>query len=191
METLLDPVEDSFKKAFVEEWVFISDVPSEGPSSVEVPMFHNTDHSEYIPVTPRTSKHSTSLPWETAKTQDKACFWERVEAPLFPLRSRPKCNFIHPRQLSPFPERLELPFSNDEILSGYEEFDSSGTDLFTSWVNMSEHEILVQHLVDIQKATAEFREASERKPATSSQTNCASKHFSTRSPVQRRLSIYN
>ena len=68
------PVEDSFKKAFVEEWVFISDEPSEGPSTVEVPMLHNTDHSEHIPVTPRTSKHSTSLLWETVKPQDKACF---------------------------------------------------------------------------------------------------------------------
>ena len=42
------PVEDSFKKAFVEEWVFISDEPSVGPKTVEVPMLHNTDHSEYI-----------------------------------------------------------------------------------------------------------------------------------------------
>ena len=56
---------------------------------------------------------------------------------------------IHPRQLSPFPERLVLPFSNDEIQSGYEEFDFSGTGLFTSWVKMSGHEILVQHMVDI------------------------------------------
>ena len=51
-----------------------------------------------------------------------------MEAPLPPLRPLRKCNFIHPRQLSPFPERLELPFSNDEILSGYEEIVSSGTD---------------------------------------------------------------
>ena len=41
------------------------------------------------------------------------------------------------------------------------------------------------------RATAEFREASERKPATSSQTQSANKHFSTQSLVQRRLSIYN
>ena len=107
------------------------------------------------------------------------------------MRPRPKCKFIHPRQLSPFPERLVLPFSNDEILSGYEEFDSSGTDLFTSWVKMSEHEILVQHMVDTEKATAEFREASERKHATSSHMNSSSKRFATRSIVQRRLSIYN
>ena len=69
-------------------------------------MIHNTDHSELIPETPRVSKHSSSsLPWEPAKPQDKACFWERIEAPLPPLRSRPKCDFIHARQLSPFLER--------------------------------------------------------------------------------------
>ena len=56
---------------------------------------------------------------------------------------------------------------------------------------MSEHEILVQHMVDIQKATADFREASERQLATSSHTKSVNKHFATRSIVRRRLSIYN
>ena len=92
---------------------------------------------------------------------------------------RPKCDFIHPRQLSPFLERLVLPFSNEVILSGYEEFDSSGTDLFTTWVKMSEHEILVQHMVDVEKATSEFREAPERKHATCSHMNSSSKRFAT------------
>ena len=105
------PVEDSYKKR-----VFISDVPSEGPSS--------TDQGEVIPETPRVSKLASSLPWEPAKPHDKACFWERIEAPLPPLRPRPKCDFIHPRQVSPFPERLVLPFSNEVILSGYEELDA-------------------------------------------------------------------
>ena len=41
------------------------------------------------------------------------------------------------------------------------------------------------------KATADFREASERRPATSSQTNRANKHFATRSILQKRLSICN
>ena len=85
------------------------------------------------------------------------------------MRPRPKCNFIHPRQLSPFPERLELPFSNDEILSGYEDIVSSGTDQFTAWVKMNPDEVLVHHMVDVQRATADFREASERRPVTSSQ----------------------
>ena len=56
---------------------------------------------------------------------------------------------------------------------------------------MSDREILVQHVVEIEKASAEFREASERKHATSSHMNSSGKRFATRSIVQRRLSIYN
>ena len=59
-------------------------------------------------------------------------------------------SFIHVKSLSLV--RL-VQFSNDDILSGHEEFDSSGTDPFTSWVKMSEHEIVVQHMVDFHKAT--------------------------------------
>ena len=72
---------------------------------------------------------------------------ERIEAPLPPLRHR--CNFIHPRQLNPFLERLELPFSSDEILTGYEDVDSSGTDQFTAWCKMDLHVVLVHHMVDV------------------------------------------
>ena len=105
-------------------------------------------------------------------------FPDRIDAPLPQSRPRPKCNFIHPRQLSPSLEGLELPFSN-EIWSGYEKVDPSGTDLFTAWVKMSEHETLVKHMVDVQKATAEIWEASEKKPATSSHKNSSNKHFAT------------
>ena len=42
----------------------------------------------------------------------------RHHCPPLPKRV---CNFIHPKQLSPFPERLGLPFPEEEILSGYEE----------------------------------------------------------------------
>ena len=56
MEALLDPVEDSFKKAYMEEWVFISDAPSDRPSS--------TDQGEVIPETPRVSKLASSSPWK-------------------------------------------------------------------------------------------------------------------------------
>ena len=51
----LDPGEDSF----VEECVFISDEPSDGQNTIDVPVLRSTDHSECIPVTPRVSKHST------------------------------------------------------------------------------------------------------------------------------------
>ena len=64
---------------------------------------------------------------------------------------RPKCNFIHPKQLSPFPERLKLPFSIDEILSGYEDIVSSGTDQFTTSVKTDPDATLVRHMVDVQK----------------------------------------
>ena len=46
-------------------------------------------------------------------------------------------------------------------------------------------------MVDVQKATADFREASYRRHDIPSQTNRSNKSISNRSPVQKRLSIYN
>ena len=86
---------------------------------------------------------------------------------------------------------MVLPFSNEVILPVHEELDSSGNDLFTSWAKLSEREILVEHMLDIEKAAAEFREVSERKPSTSSHKNSSCQHLATRSIAQRRLSIYN
>ena len=126
------PVGDSFKKAFVEEWVFISDEPADGQATLEDSVLQSTDHSDCIPRTTRISKQCDPVPCEPTKPRDKAYFWERLEAPLPPLWPRSKCNFIHPQQLSPFLERLELPFSSDAILSGYEDLVSSGTDHFTA-----------------------------------------------------------
>ena len=95
---------------------------------------------------------------------------------------------MHPQQLSPFPERLELPFSSDDILSGYEDLVSSGSDRFTMWSKMSPHEVLAEH---IHKVVADFRDAFVRKQSSSSQTYGVNKYFSSQSPVLRRLSIYN
>ena len=148
------PVEDSFKKVYLEEWVFISDAPSE------------------------------------AKPQEKACFWERIEAPLPPLWPRRKCDFIHPQQLIPFPERLELPFSSDATLSGYEDLVPSGSDHFTMWSKMNPYEILAEHVVDIHKVVADSRDAFERNRSYSSQSYGVNKYFSSQSLVQKRLSIY-
>ena len=50
------PIEEALKNAFSEEWVFTSDTPSEGLSTIEALRHHNTDHSEHISVTPRTLK---------------------------------------------------------------------------------------------------------------------------------------
>ena len=77
------------------------------------------------------------------------------------------------------------------MLSGFEGIVSSGTDQFTAWVKTDPHATLARHTVDVQKATANFREASERRHDTPSQTNRFSKNTSNRSPVQKRLGIYN
>ena len=81
---------------------------------------------------------------------------ECVEAPLLSLQPRPTC------------ERLELPFSSDDILSGYEDLVSSGSDHFTMWGKMSPREILAEHVVDIHKIEADFRDAFERIQSSSS-----------------------
>ena len=160
------PVGESFKKAHLEEWIFTGDDSSDEQGFTNFPMIiqstSNTDHiRDDAPPAPRPARQPDSLRWEPSRPQDKAHFWKRNETPLPPLR--PRCNFIHPRQLSPFPERLELPFSrDDEIMSGYEDIVSSETDQCTAWVKMDPHDTLVHHTVDVQKATADFREAAER-----------------------------
>ena len=144
---------------------------------------------EEAPPAPRSAGQPDALPWEPIGPQGTASFWERTETPLPPLR--PRCNFIHPKQLSPFPERLELPFSSEEILSDFEDIVSSGTDQFTAWVKTDPLTTLVRHMVDAQKATADFREASERRHDTSSQAYRFDKNVPNRSIVQKRFSIYN
>ena len=198
------PIGDSFQKAYLEEWIHISDDSSsnfgEQCTANILTMVHDTEYKdcatirkrpEEAPSASRSSwqasgEHGTPT-WKISGTRGTASFWERAEAPLSP--PRPTCKFVQSKELSPFPERLELPFSTDEILCGHEEIVSSGTDQCTAWLKMSPHEVLVRHMVDFQKATADFREALEWTPATSSHT--VYKHFAARSIVQKRLSIYN
>ena len=163
------PVDDSFKKAYVEEWVFqVTDTSEFSLSSGQ---------DVVIPETPKVSLPVSSSPWGPSKNEDTACSRERIEAPLPPLQARPTC------------ERLELPFSCDAILSGYEDLVSSGSDQFTMWRKLSSQEILAEHVVDIHKVVADFRDAFERIQSSSSQSYGVNKYFSSQSPVQKRLSI--
>ena len=114
------PVDDAFKNSYVEEWVFQITDTSDLSLSV--------NQGDVIPDTPIVSMPLSSSPWEPAKHQDKACFQERIEAPLPPLQLRPTC------------ERLELPFCCDAILSVYEDLVSSQSDQFTMWGKMSHQE---------------------------------------------------
>ena len=68
---------------------------------------------------------------------------------------------------------------------------SSGTDAFAAWRKIDHEVIIEHHMVDIQKAAAQFREAAERNCASSSLAHRGSKSVPRRSPTQRRLSIYN
>ena len=78
------------------------------------------------------------------KPEVSACSRERIEAPLPPLQPRPTC------------DRLELLFSCDATLSGYEDLHLPGCDQFTMWVKMTPDETLTEHLVDIHRIEADF-----------------------------------
>ena len=95
------------------------------------------------------------------------------------------------KQLSPFPERLELPFPDGEILQSYREDVSFKRDRFTAWVKADPNDTLERHMVDVRKAFAELREASVRRQEASPQEYFFDSSVPNRSPVQRRLSVYN
>ena len=82
------------------------------------------------------------------KTEVSTCAQELIEAPLRPLQPRSTC------------ERLELPLSYDAILSGYEDLDLPSSDQFTMWGKMTSDEIFTEHVVDIHRLEADFRDAS-------------------------------
>ena len=165
------PVDDSFKKAYVEEWVF----QVTGTSDLSL----SGGHGDVVPETLKVWMLVPSSPWGPPKYEESSCSRERIEAPLPPLQPRPTR------------ERLELPFSCDSILSGYQDLVSSGSDQFTMWGKMSHREILAEHAVDIHTAVADFRDAFERIQSSSSQSNGVNKYFSSQIPLQKRLSIYN
>ena len=99
------------KKAYVEDWVFqVADTSDLSLSGGQ---------GDVVPETPEMSLLVSSSLWEAPKHEVSACSRERVEAPLPPLQPRPEC------------ERLELPFSCDAILSGFEDLHLPSSDQFT------------------------------------------------------------
>ena len=100
-------------------------------------------------------------------------------------------HFFTPKQLSPFSERLELPFPEEEILSGCEEDISFIRDRFTTWVKADPNTTLERHVVDVRNALAEYREASARRHDTPAQEHYFDSSVPNRSSVQKWLSIYN
>ena len=94
---------------------------------------------------------------EAPKPEICASALEHIEAPLPLLRPRPTC------------ERLELPFSDDDILSGYEDHHLPRSDQFTMWGKMTSEEFLAEHVVDIHRMVPDFVDAFERMQTSSCQ----------------------
>ena len=105
--------------------------------------------------------------------------------------SKSVCYYVHPKQHGPFPERLKLPYPDEEIFSGYEEDVSLTRDGFTACLKADFETILERHAVDIRRALAEFREASARRHDTSYQEYHFDNNVPNRSLVQKRLSTHN
>ena len=93
------------------------------------------------------------------------------------------------KQLSPFPERLELP--EEEIQSGSEQDASFIRDRFTSWVKADLHTTLERLVVDVRKGLAKYREASARGHDTLAQDHYFDSSVPGRSSVRKRLSVYD
>ena len=172
VETVLDPIRRHVPESISDEWQLVGDgskrdpvedsaqtIPCASDSSTVPSSMSNlwTPHRHRIPLG---GEPHASI-WKLSGTEGSSAFWEKPEAPLPPLKR--VCNFIHPKQLSPFPERLELPYPNGELHAGYEEDVSFIQDRFTSWVKADSNVTLERHVVDVRKAFAEYREASVRK----------------------------
>ena len=125
---------------------------------------------------------------EALRNREYLAFWETLEA-LLPLPKR-RCNFIHPKQLSPFLNVWDCRIP-EEVLSGYEEDVSFIQDRFPSSVIADPNDTLERHMVDVRKAVAEYREASVRKQEALAQEYFFDSSVPNRSSVQKRLSVYS
>ena len=65
------PVGDSWKKALMEEWVFISDEHTDGQAPIDDPVVQSTDYSYCIPGATRYSKQCDLVPCETTIPRDQ------------------------------------------------------------------------------------------------------------------------
>ena len=158
------PVGDSFQKVYLEEWVRVAAAPSEEPrvmSSLRLLGCRNL-LLRY--------RGNQLIPWERRILRHHCLRCGHVPNVILVIRNA----------LS-YPIRARI----------HEELASSGSDHFTMWGKMSPHEILAEHVVDIHKVEADFRDSFERNQSSSSQTYDVNKYFSYQSPVQKRLSNNN
>ena len=151
-------------------------------SSVGTPHHHQSLRGKQLenPRRQLGSSRAPRVPRPFGKCREHHCFHPKACA-----------TFFHPKQHGSFPDRLKLPYPDEEILSGYEEDVSSIRDGFTPWVKAEFKTVLERRTVDLRKVHAEFREASPRRHVTSYQEYHFDNNVLHLSPVQKRLSIYN
>ena len=59
------------------------------------------------------------------------------------------------------------------------------------WGTMTPEETLAEHVIDIRRIAADFRDAFERIQTSSTRASGVNKFFTSQSPLQMRLSVYN
>ena len=82
-------------------------------------IFSSRRSGDIIPETPRVTLSVPSSQREAPKPRFLFVLWNTLRHTLAPLQPRPSC------------ERLELHFSSDSILSGYEDLHLPGSEQFT------------------------------------------------------------
>ena len=126
--------------------------------------------------------------WKHTGTQECTVSWGFLGAqPRSKARVR---YFIHPKQFGTFPKRFALPYSFEEILTGYEEDVSSIRDGFSAWVKADTETILRRHVVDARGLYTAFREAPVRRHDPSSQECQVNDDVPNRLTEQRGLSVF-
>ena len=96
---------------------------------------------------------------------------------------------IHPVQFGVFPNRILLPYPDNEILSGYEEDVSSIRDGYTAWVKVDPASTLERHVVSLNSANPIFREAQHRRHSSPNPEYRFDNDVPCRLREQRSLSI--
>ena len=147
-------------------------------SNLVTPPLYRTLHDKQL----KNQTHHHGNFWGVKRS---AAFGEPLGAP--PLPKKRVCKI--PTAILDFPERLVLPYPDEEMLSGYEEDVSSIRDGLSALVKSDFVTTLRRHTVDVKSVNAAFRKT----PLRTHSTSCRGYHFNNEMPnrltEQKRLSV--
>ena len=118
------PTGDTFQKAYLEEWQLVDDGSKRDPGEDNLQTSPNTTESaKLLKFRSNDVTIKQEQPWdilsspnlrgkqlENSGTQITSAFWEISGAPL--LHQKRVCNYVHPKQHGPFPDRLKVPYTD-------------------------------------------------------------------------------